>query len=110
MPDLFSRFIHAWAILKRPFISGVAALFGLLSAFALVRDEFFPAAWRDALKTLNLIKPILSIQWYWFAILMLIALLLSAIEGSFRLFTEKLSPVRVRKGYSFKRETSYNEQ
>jgi hypothetical protein len=46
---------------------------------------------------LNLLQPILSIKWYWFAFAALITLLFGAIEGSYRLFKEKIGAVRMGK-------------
>jgi hypothetical protein len=97
MPDLLSRFIHTRAILKRPIISSVAGLLGLLGAIGFIRDEFMPVEWREPLKMLNLLQPLLSIKWYWFAFAALLTLLFGAIEGSYRLFKERIGSVRMRK-------------
>lgn len=75
----------------------MAGLLGLLSVFVLIRDEFMPSGWRETLKTLHILQPILSIQWYLFALAALVTLLLGAIEGSYRLFRQNIGQVRMRK-------------
>jgi hypothetical protein len=97
MPELLSRFLHTRAILKRPIINSAAGLLSLLSVIVLIRDEFMPVEWRETLKMLNLLQPILSIQWYWFAFAALLTLLFGAIEGSYRLFRARIGSVRMRK-------------
>jgi hypothetical protein len=92
MFNIRDRLSHCRSIIRWP-VSILFLIFTALTGLSWVRDDFLPSDWQAGLKMSHLLP---SWPWYLWAILALVTVIVGLIEGSFRLFREKIGPIRLK--------------